>query len=59
MTSRFLTPRRSDWKTYSSKNRDGELTEEEQAELDSYFRYRHVMILLKASARRAINRCVQ
>jgi len=41
------------------KNREGELTEEEQAELDRYFQYRHVMILLKASARRAINGCVQ
>ena len=37
------------------KNREGELTEEEKAELDRYFQYRHVMILLKASARRAIN----
>jgi hypothetical protein len=37
------------------KNREGELTEEERAELNQYFQYRHVMILLKASARRAIN----
>ncbi|MGH9835768.1 MAG: hypothetical protein ACREBD_17495 [Blastocatellia bacterium] len=41
------------------KNREGELTEEERTELDRYFQYRHVMILLKASARRAINWCVQ
>jgi hypothetical protein len=36
------------------KNREGELTPEEEAELDRYFQYRHIMILLKASARRAI-----
>ncbi len=37
------------------RNREGELTLEEEAELDKYFQYRHVMILLKASARRAVN----
>lgn len=37
------------------KNGEGELTEEERAELDRYFQYRHTMILLKAGARHAIN----
>lgn len=37
------------------KNRENELTPEEKAELDRYFQYRHIMILLKAGARRAID----
>ncbi|MEJ7710277.1 MAG: hypothetical protein WKF84_10525 [Pyrinomonadaceae bacterium] len=37
------------------KNREAELTPEERAEMDKYLQYRHVMILLKASARRVVN----
>ena len=36
------------------KNREEQLTAPEQTELDQYLQYRHVLILLKASARRAI-----
>ena len=36
------------------KNREEQLTAAEQTELDQYLQYRHVLILLKASARRAI-----
>lgn len=36
------------------KNREEQLTNAEQTELDQYLQYRHVLILLKASARRAI-----
>lgn len=36
------------------KNREEQLTAEEKIELDQYLQYRHVLILLKASARRAI-----
>lgn len=36
------------------KNREEQLSAEEQTELDQYLQYRHVLILLKASARRAI-----
>lgn len=36
------------------KNRESHLTASEQTELDKYLQYRHVLILLKASARRAI-----
>ncbi len=36
------------------KNREEQLTAAEQAELDQYLQYRHVLILLKASDRRAI-----
>ena len=35
-------------------NREAQLTATEQFELDQYLQYRHVLILLKASARRAI-----
>ncbi|MGH9766090.1 MAG: hypothetical protein ACREAB_01545 [Blastocatellia bacterium] len=37
------------------KDRENELTPEEKAELNRYFQYRHIMILLKAGARRAID----
>jgi len=37
------------------KDRENELTPEEKAKLDRYFQYRHIMILLKAGARRAID----
>lgn len=37
------------------KNREAELTPEERTELDRYLQYRHVMILLKASAQRVVN----
>ncbi len=37
------------------KNGEAELTPDEKVELDKYLQYRHVMILLKASARRAVN----
>lgn len=37
------------------KNREAQLTAEEKTELDQYLQYRHVLILLKASARRAIS----
>lgn len=37
------------------KDRGNELTPEEKTELDRYFQYRHIMILLKAGARRAID----
>lgn len=36
------------------KNREQQLMDAEQRELDQYLQYRHVLILLKASARRAI-----
>ena len=36
------------------KNREAVLTPEEKAELDHYLQYRHILILLKSSARRAI-----
>lgn len=36
------------------KNREAQLTAQEQSELDQYLQYRHALILLKASARRAI-----
>jgi hypothetical protein len=37
------------------KDRENEITPYEKAELDKYFQYRHIMILLKAGARRAID----
>ncbi len=37
-----------------NKNREEQLTAEEQTDLDQYLQYRHALILLKASARRAI-----
>lgn len=37
------------------KNCEAELTPKERVELDKYLQYRHVMILLKASARRVLN----
>ncbi len=36
------------------KNREDVLTPEEKAELDQYLQYRHILIVLKSSARRAI-----
>lgn len=36
------------------KNREARLTAEETAELEQYLQYRHILILLKSSARRAI-----
>ncbi|MFN0122316.1 MAG: hypothetical protein ACKV2V_17610 [Blastocatellia bacterium] len=36
------------------KNQEGSLTDPEKSELDQYSRYRHIMILLKSCARRAI-----
>lgn len=36
------------------KNQEAVLTTEETAELDQYLQYRHILILLKSSARRAI-----
>ena len=36
-------------------NGEAELTPKERVELDKYLQYRHVMILLKASARRVVN----
>lgn len=36
------------------KNREETLTTDETAELDQYLQYRHILILLKSSARRAI-----
>jgi hypothetical protein len=41
------------------KNREEQLTAEEKTELDQYMQYRHVLILLKASARRAIGARLQ
>lgn len=37
------------------KNREAGLTPEEKAEMDQYLEYRHVMTLLKASARRVLS----
>lgn len=37
------------------KNREAGLTPEEKTQLEKYLHFRHVMILLKASARRVIN----
>jgi hypothetical protein len=37
------------------KNREEGLTPEEKGEVEKYLQYRHVMILLKASARRVLN----
>lgn len=37
------------------KNREEQLTTAEQVELDQYLQYRHALILLKASARSAMN----
>jgi predicted DNA-binding antitoxin AbrB/MazE fold protein len=36
------------------QNREAQLTAAEQRELDQYLQYRHVLIVLKASARRAL-----
>ena len=40
--------------TLLEKNREEQLTAKQKSELDQYLQYRHVLILLKASARRAI-----
>ncbi len=37
------------------KNREAGLTPEEKTQLEKYLHFRHVMILLKASARRVLN----
>ncbi len=37
------------------KNREEGLTPDEKAQMEKYLHYRHVMILLKASARRVLN----
>ncbi|MEP7339157.1 MAG: antitoxin family protein [Acidobacteriota bacterium] len=36
------------------KNREAQMTTGEQRELDQYLQYRHILIVLKASARQAI-----
>lgn len=41
------------------KNGEGELTEAEAAELDAFRRVNHLMILLKARARRAVQASLQ
>ena len=40
--------------TLLEKNREEQLTAKQKSELDQYLQYRHVLILLKARARRAI-----
>lgn len=40
--------------TLLEKNREEQLTAKQKSELEQYLQYRHVLILLKASARRAI-----